>query len=198
MPCRGLDDDHQMGSLLLVGDPKQAIYRWRGDNEQFLKLLKKKVPFSNYFPTSLFYPKITGVERAIVDFNNQFFSWVGARCEDPEQKQMFEQQTQQDFNSKKRGAGGGFAFIEKSRKKKVQHLSIKNKLLNHSKLQNPVVFCGKTWLFWFRKKEQAALIAEGTSNRRYPHDFLRIIVIGSSIKVNFLISLIRVTIDPDR
>ena len=27
---QGLDDENQLGSLLLVGDPKQAIYRWRG------------------------------------------------------------------------------------------------------------------------------------------------------------------------
>ena len=47
-----------------------------------------------------YYPKITGAKRAIVDFNNQFFGWVGSD-EDPEQKQMFEQQTQQEFNLKK-------------------------------------------------------------------------------------------------
>ena len=43
---QGLDDVQQMGSLLLVGDPKQSIYRWRGgDNLQFLRLLNKETPF---------------------------------------------------------------------------------------------------------------------------------------------------------
>ena len=41
-----LDDSQTPGSLLLVGDPKQAVYRWRGgDNKQFLNLLNKESPF---------------------------------------------------------------------------------------------------------------------------------------------------------
>ena len=99
-----LDDDHQMGSLLLVGDPKQAIYRWRGgDNEQFLSLLNKESPFPQLFPEITLLPKNYRSREAIVDFNNQFFAWVGARCEDSEQKQIFEQHTHQEFNSKKGG-----------------------------------------------------------------------------------------------
>ena len=114
---QGLDDFNQIGSLLLVGDPKQAIYRWRGGgNEQFMKLLNKKSPFPKLLPDITILPKNYRSQDDIVDFNNQFFSWVGATIEDPEQKQLFEQQTQQDFNQKK----GGLVvlrFIEKSRKK---------------------------------------------------------------------------------
>ena len=39
--------NNQQGSLLLVGDAKQSIYRWRGGKaEQFIELYDKdKVPF---------------------------------------------------------------------------------------------------------------------------------------------------------
>ena len=42
---RAESDSH--GSLLLVGDPKQAIYRWRGGNvEQFIDLISTGNPFT--------------------------------------------------------------------------------------------------------------------------------------------------------
>jgi ATP-dependent exoDNAse (exonuclease V) beta subunit len=32
---------------MIVGDPKQSIYRWRGKAEQFIDLSKEANPFSN-------------------------------------------------------------------------------------------------------------------------------------------------------
>ena len=73
-----------------MGDPKQAIYRWRwGDNEQFLNLLKKESPFPQLLPDITLLPKNYRSRDAIIYFNNQFFYWVGASFEDSEQKQMF-------------------------------------------------------------------------------------------------------------
>ncbi|MDA9597056.1 UvrD-helicase domain-containing protein [Flavobacteriaceae bacterium] len=192
---QGLDEQQQMGSLLLVGDPKQAIYRWRGgDNEQFLSLLKKETPFQ-LLPDITLLPKNYRSREAVVDFNNQFFGWVGSLLEDPEQKQMFEQQTQQEFNDKK-GGQVVVHFIEKSKNKE-------NTMHRDQDQTIKALITAKSDGFWWedmavlvRKKKQAALVAEALQSVEIPFISSESLSLGSSLKVNFLIALIQLAIDP--
>ena len=95
-------EDKETGSLLLVGDPKQAIYRWRGgDNSQFLRLLRKESPFQ-IKPLITVLPKNYRSKRNIVDFNNQFFAFISSQIDSPELRQMFGKDAQQGFNKKRR------------------------------------------------------------------------------------------------
>jgi len=91
-------------SLLLVGDPKQAIYRWRGGQaEQFISLWYKNHPFS-----------ITQIETAaletnyrsateIIAFNNRFFKHLSSHIESPLYKDIYENSTFQKDTDKKGG-----------------------------------------------------------------------------------------------
>ena len=194
---QGLDDDHQLGSLLLAGDPKQAIYRWRGgDNEQFLSLLKKESPFPQLLPDITLLPKNYRSREAIVDFNNQFFYLVGARCKAPEQKQMFEQQTQQEFNDKK-GGQVVVRFIENSRKKEITTPRYQQQTIISLKAARSNGFLWKDMAVLVRKKEQAALVAEVLQTEEIPLISSESLSLGSSLKVNFLIALIRLAVDPE-
>ncbi len=65
------------GSLTLVGDAKQSIYRWRGGKaEQFMELCQKKHPFSIEEPQLVVLPNNFRSAKTIVDFNNDFFRFA--------------------------------------------------------------------------------------------------------------------------
>ena len=102
----------EKGSLLLVGDVKQAIYRWRGGRaEQFLNLLNLRTnPFS--VP-----PKVNHLEtnwrshREIVDFNNRFFTHIAPKLSNSGYQKIFEEGNGQKPNAK----NGGYvelAFVD--------------------------------------------------------------------------------------
>lgn len=193
---QGLDDDQQLGSLLLVGDPKQAIYRWRGgDNGQFLSLLNKESPFQQLLPEIELLPKNYRSRKAIVDFNNQFFAWVGSICEDIVQKQMFEQETQQEFNHKK-GGQVVVRFIEKGRNKESTTPDYQEQTIISLKAARSDGFLWKDMAVLVRKKEQAVLVAVALQSEDIPLISSESLSLGNSNKVNFLIALIRLTVDP--
>ena len=71
--------DGQQGTLMLVGDVKQSIYRWRGGlPEQFMDLINIKNPFYIEKQT-INLPKNYRSKKEIVDFNNEFFTYVSKK-----------------------------------------------------------------------------------------------------------------------
>ena len=76
------EENGVQGSLMLVGDPKQSIYRWRGGKaEQFIELSKEDNPYNA--DQNPFSNKDKGVFRLernyrsyseVISFNNAFFN----------------------------------------------------------------------------------------------------------------------------
>jgi ATP-dependent exoDNAse (exonuclease V) beta subunit len=65
------------GQVMLVGDAKQSIYRWRGgEPHQFMDLCRGKTPYPGIMPSHKILEKNYRSYREIVTFNNQFFTFV--------------------------------------------------------------------------------------------------------------------------
>lgn len=90
-------------SVLLAGDPKQSIYRWRGGHpEQFIKIINGEA--SSLFTSDVIdLPINYRSSKSIVDFNNKFFSCVSeAVFSDQAYKEIYKNSFQ-EFNRDEQG-----------------------------------------------------------------------------------------------
>ena len=96
--------DKVINSLLLVGDPKQAIYRWRGgEAEQFIALSQKNSPFS--IRDIEVQPLDTNwrSHEEIILFNNNFFSFLAQKFTVDSYKEIYALDNNQKTNFRKGG-----------------------------------------------------------------------------------------------
>jgi len=94
----------ERGSLMIVGDPKQSIYRWRGGKaEQFIALSKGTNPFNN--PDKRIFPLDTNWRSysEIIGFNNDFFRFIADEFDNEDYKELYREHSYQHENDKKGG-----------------------------------------------------------------------------------------------
>ncbi|HJS01546.1 MAG TPA: UvrD-helicase domain-containing protein, partial [Flavobacterium sp.] len=109
----GQDDYGNKGTLMIVGDPKQSIYRWRGGKaEQFIELSKDSNPFNNPDKKLEHLDKNYRSYSQIIDFNNEFFKLISSEFEQDDYKDLYENHSHQKTNNKE-GGYVNISFIPK-------------------------------------------------------------------------------------
>lgn len=122
------DVDNQTGSLLIVGDPKQAIYRWRGGKrEQLVDLIFKDVePFAIKQEIEELDTNYRSRDN-IVLFNNEFYQYACNLSSDEEFKKTFiRSETSLGAVQKTNGKPGGYVRVELVSTKKSKDINFES------------------------------------------------------------------------
>ncbi len=181
-------------SLLLVGDAKQAIYRWRGGKpEQFIDLYEGLSPFyikkdvqnldTNYRSYS-----------QIVDFNNDFFSFLYPRFKKDTHKELYKLGNKQNQNNKK----GGFvklSFIEDVSEELAVELYQEKVLENiENALRNG--FLKSDICIVTRKTKEGIAIADFLTEKNIPIISSETLLVNKSPEVQFIVSFLNYLLFP--
>lgn len=183
-------------SLLLVGDGKQAIYRWRGGKaEQFIGLgdKREKSPFQTEKELKNLETNYRSYSE-IINFNNQFFRHTANFLQNESYKKLFLDGNNQKENPKK----GGFisvSFLEKEEDKEDEKLKYPKKVLEKiNELKSN--FSLNEICVLVRKKKDGIAIANYLSENGIAIISSETLLLQNSSKVNFLINLLQVIQHP--
>ena len=183
------DSQGKSGSLFLVGDAKQAIYRWRGGKaEQFLNLVNEKTNPFVVAPETHNLPSNYRSHEEVIKFNNDFFKITSPLLSNQLYHNLFEKGNHQKYNSKK----GGFVQLTFLDKEKDVDL---NQLYCEEVLKTIHVIQEKDYKFndiaiLVRDNKHGMVLADFLSEKRIPVISPDSLLISNSQKVKFLINLL--------
>lgn len=188
----GMDDQGTKGSLMIVGDPKQSIYRWRGGKaEQFIGLGKDQNPFENHSKQSFNLETNWRSYSNIINFNNEFFADVAAEFAHPDYADLYKNQSFQRNNSKL----GGYVNIRFVAKDEVDEDITADVLhLNHvlsiieEVRKNGFEYSDIAILV--RKRKQGIRIAQHLSENKIPLLSSETLMIKNAGDVQFIINML--------
>jgi ATP-dependent exoDNAse (exonuclease V) beta subunit len=187
-------EDNTQGSLLLVGDAKQSIYRWRGGlPEQFIDLCTDTNPFFTEEAQIESLPVNYRSCKEIIEFNNQFFTFISKYLGNSVYQQLYKTGNNQITNSKE----GGFVKIEfiESEKKEERHLMYAEKV---DQTIDELLVLGYNYsdiCILTRKKSEGVALGTYLLEKEVPIISNETLLLNHSGIVNFLINAITLSLN---
>ena len=189
-----IEGEQRKGSLVLVGDAKQSIYRWRGGNpEQFMRLTNKQVPFVTK-PEVENLPTNYRSSAKIVSFNNSFFTKAAQFLPLESQQKLYATTCNQLATSRAGGYITISSIVEERQDKKVEaYQKAVVQKVNDCILQG---YQKKDICVLVRKNKQGVQIATALTEAEIPITSSDSLLIGKSLEVQFLMHLVKLRTEP--
>jgi ATP-dependent exoDNAse (exonuclease V) beta subunit len=187
---------NQTGSLLLVGDAKQSIYRWRGGvPEQFIDIYNCKNPFSN--EDKLVESLETNFRsfETVINFNNAFFSHSALFLENENHQQLYKTGNSQKTTSKKGGAVS-LQFIEAQNAEEGLTL-YPEKVFEIIQVQKENGFMLGEMCVLVRKKSQGIAVSEYLAEKGIAVISEETLLLKNAPEIQFLINTLRLCLNFD-
>ena len=189
-----LEDSERQGSLVLVGDAKQSIYRWRGGHpEQFMALANKEVPFT-IAPVVESLPKNFRSLPKIVSFNNDFFSKASAFLPLLSQQELYAKSCSQEANSK----NGGYVTIAtvEGKNNEERKAAYQDQVLARVKDCLEQGYGFEDICVLVRKNKQGVQIAKALTEAGIQITSSESLLVSQSPAVQFLMNLVKLRVAP--
>ena len=177
------------GSLTILGDVKQSLYRWRGaDPSSFALLLDKHNPFTTEKKIKHL-PHNYRSKKEIVEFNNSFFSHISQIFNYLENRIAYSEAHQQAIKKTEGYVSIEFTNESSDKDKKQNDFLKKTHLIINESLKRGFNYSDQCVLVRNRKEQN--LITEFLIEKNIPAISSDSLLISNSDKVQLLLNLIR-------
>ncbi len=189
--------DGEKGTLMIVGDPKQSIYRWRGGKaEQFIELSKEQNPFNNPEKVLEHLDKNYRSYSQVIEFNNDFFQLLSNEFEHLDYKDLYENHSHQKTNDKT-GGYVNISFIPKVETSEDEEEALDKTELYVLATLNTIQkviregFEYKDIVILTRKRSQGIAIANYLTEQKIPLLSSETLMIQNATEVRLIIHLLK-------